>query len=263
MNNRMENERSSSEFKTLMMPSEKKHKDLEKMIDKIPNSMLKPPFSMIITGGAGSGKSSLLYTLLKKTYRRFFDVIYIFNRCRDSDDVWRSLEGEKKPIIEIFNEYDDEKLGEIIKEIEDVQEEQRELDKRPVNVLFVFDDCLYSGIVKKGNSKNVFNELIINRRHLNASVIFTSQNYMGLEPGMRTNNLSGLCVMGCNTREMALISAEHNGGIVDDKILMKMYDDIKEKDPYGFLVINYQRPREERFCYNFVDVIRHKKESPV
>jgi hypothetical protein len=244
-----------AEFHTEMIPSEKKHPGTLKMIEKLPEWAIKPPFSMIIVGGAGSGKSSLLYTLLSKTYRKFFDVIYIFNRCRDSDDVWRGLEGEKRPVVEIHNDYLDEEVAEVIKEIEEVQEEQREMKKRPVNVLFVFDDCLYSGVIKKGGQKSSFNELIINRRHLNASVIFTAQNYMGLEPGMRTNNVSAVAIMGLNDRELKLISNEHNGGLATEEQIAKMYQKVKERDPFGFLVINYQRPRNERFSMNFSRVL--------
>lgn len=245
----------ASAFRTEMIPSEKKHPSLVKMIDKLPPWSVKPPFSMIIVGGAGSGKSSLLYTLLSKTYKKFFDVIYIFNRCRDSDDVWRGLEGEKRPVVEIHNDYDDEELAKVISEAEDIQEEQRELKKRPVNILFVFDDCLYSGVIKKGGQKSAFNELIINRRHLNASVIFTAQNYIGLEPGQRTSNVSAVCVMGLNDRELKLISGEHNGGLATEEQIGKMYKHIKDKDPFGFLVINYQKPRDERFLMNFTDVL--------
>jgi len=250
---------SSDMFHTEMMPSEKKHPGTLKMIDKLPKYAIKPPFSMIIVGGAGSGKSSLLYTLLSKTYKKFFDVIYIFNRCRDSDDVWRDMEGEKRPVVEIHNDYDDTEVSEVIREIEEVQEEQREMKKRPVNVLFVFDDCLYSGVIKKGGSRSAFNELIINRRHLNASVIFTAQNYMGLEPGMRTNSVCAVCVMGLNDRELKLISAEHNGGMATEDELMKMYQHIKEKDPFGFLVIDYQKPRKERFNMNFTKTLNPRE----
>ena len=229
------------------------------MLEKLPDWAVKPPYNMIITGGAGSGKSSLLYSLLKSVYHKFYDVIYIFNKCRDSDDVWRGLEGEKRPVVEVYNDFDDEKLGVIIKEIEEVQDEQREMGKRPINVLMVFDDCLYSGVIKRGATN--FNQLVINRRHWNISIIFTAQNYKGLDPSLRVNNVNALCVCGLNDREVKMIGEEHNGGLCSEEAMAGMYNSVKEADPFGFLVINYQKPREERFSMNFCKIMNPRDEA--
>ena len=43
---------------------------------------------MIVLGQSGSGKSSFVYSVLKKYYNKFFDQILIFSGTVDSNSAW-------------------------------------------------------------------------------------------------------------------------------------------------------------------------------
>lgn len=238
-----------------VIPSEKKHPRLIKKIKELEKELPKPPFFMIIQGSVGSGKTSLLYSLLKAYQdKNFFDVIIFYNRVSDSDEVWEKFE-TKKTAIELYHDYNDAKLIEIINQLDGVQSERREKKKRPLNVLFVFDDMAYSNIVRK-NKSTALDQLVINRRHYNASLIITSQTYKALNINLRTNNLSQLVLLRANLKDLKMIAEDHNAGMIEEKEFINLYDSVKKGGQYDFLVVDYQDKPENIFKRNFKEVIK-------
>lgn len=238
-----------------VIPSEKKHPRLIKKIKELEKELPKPPFFMIIQGSVGSGKTSLLYSLLKAYQdKNFFDVIIFYNRVSDSDSVWEKFE-TKKTAIELYHDYNDAKLIEIINQLDGVQSERREKKKRPLNVLFVFDDMAYSNIVRK-NKSTALDQLVINRRHYNASLIITSQTYKALNINLRTNNLSQLVLLRANLKDLKMIAEDHNAGMIEEKEFINLYDEVKKGGQYDFLVVDYQDKPENIFKRNFKEVIK-------
>jgi len=238
-----------------VIPSEKKHPRLIKKIKELEKELPKPPFFMIIQGSVGSGKTSLLYSLLKAYQdKNFFDVIIFYNRVSDSDEVWEKFE-TKKTAIELYHDYNDAKLIEIINQLDGVQTERREKKKRPLNVLFVFDDMAYSNIVRK-NKSTALDQLVINRRHYNASLIITSQTYKALNINLRTNNLSQLVLLRANLKDLKMIAEDHNAGMIEEKEFINLYDSVKKGGQYDFLVVDYQDKPENIFKRNFKEVIK-------
>jgi len=238
-----------------VIPSEKKHPRLIKKIKELEKELPKPPFFMIIQGSVGSGKTSLLYSLLKAYQdKNFFDVIIFYNRVSDSDEVWEKFE-TKKTAIELYHDYNDAKLIQIINQLDGVQSERREKKKRPLNVLFVFDDMAYSNIVRK-NKSTALDQLVINRRHYNASLIITSQTYKALNINLRTNNLSQLVLLRANLKDLKMIAEDHNAGMIEEKEFINLYDSVKKGGQYDFLVVDYQDKPENIFKRNFKEVIK-------
>jgi len=111
----------------------------------------------------------------------------------------------KKTAVEIYNSYNNKHLLELIDNIDKVQKERRGNKKRPLNILFVFDDMAYSNIVSKSKS-TALDQLVINRRHYNVSLLITSQTYKALNQNLRTNNLSHLLLMRANLKDLKMIS---------------------------------------------------------
>jgi thymidylate kinase len=238
-----------------VMPSEKKHPRLIKKIKELDKELPKPPFFMIIQGSVGSGKTSLLYSLLKAYQdKNFFDVIIFYNRVSDSDEVWEKFE-TKKTAIELYHDYNDAQLISIIDDLDKVQSQRREKKKRPLNVLFVFDDMAYSNIVRK-NKSTALDQLVINRRHYNTSLIITSQTYKALNINLRTNNLSQLVLLRANLKDLKMIAEDHNAGMIEEKEFINLYEEVKKGGQYDFLVVDYQDKPENIFKRNFKEVIK-------
>ena len=243
-------------FKQEIMPSETKHPKLLKKISKLESILPKPPFFIIIQGSVGSGKTSLQYSLLN-SYQdsSFFDIIYFYNRVSDSDKVWLSFEKDKKTAVEIFNNYSDSRLLKQIDEIDKVQNMRRDKKRRPLNILFVFDDMAYSNIVSRGKA-TALDQLVINRRHYNISLIVTSQTYKALNINLRTNNLSHLFLMRANLKDLKLIAEDHNAGMIEENDFIELYKTVKEKGKYNFLVVDYQDDPDKMFKMNLKEILK-------
>lgn len=242
-------------IKREVMPSEKKHPKLIKKINELDKELPKPPFFMIIQGSVGSGKTSLLYSIIKNYQsKKFFDIIYFYNRVSDSDKVWLDFES-KKTAVDLYHNYNDNKLLNLIEEIDIVQKSRRERNKRPLNILFVFDDMAYSNIVRKGKN-TALDQLVINRRHYNISLIITSQTYKALNQNLRTNNVSHFILLRANLKDLKLIAEDHNAGMVEMDDFIDMYQMVKEGDKYNFLVVDYQDDPKKIFKKNFTEVIQ-------
>lgn len=242
-------------MKREIIPSEKKHPRLIKKIQKLDKELPSPPFYLVLQGSVGSGKSSLLYSLIKAYQsKKFFDVIYIWNRVSDSDSAWEKFETDKTA-IEIFHHYHDNDVFEIIENIDKVQKNRRAKKKPPLSILMVFDDMAYSNISRKGKP-SALDEVVINRRHYNISLIITSQTYKALNQNMRTNNLSHLILLRANLRDLRNIAEEHNAGMVEEEEFIQMYQKVKEGDKYGFLVVDYQAEPSKIFKKNFKEIIQ-------
>lgn len=243
-------------LKQEVMPSEKKHPKLLKLIETLDKDLPKPPFFIIIQGSVGSGKTSLLYSLLNSYQKNnFFDVIYFYNRVSDSDKVWLKFEKEKKTAVEVFNNYRDDRLLYQIDVIDKVQNKRREKKKRPLNILFVFDDMAYSNIVSRGKS-TALDQLVINRRHYNVSLIVTSQTYKALNINLRTNNLSHLVLLRANLKDLKMIAEDHNAGMIEEDDFVELYNEVKKKGKYNFLVVDYQDDPDKIFKQNFNEILK-------
>jgi len=200
-------------MQTQIIPSEKLHRDTVKKNKKLPAYLPTPPFLMVVQGSAGSGKSSFTWSLVNEYQKKkYFDLILIWNRCSDSNHAWKKLETSKTN-LDLFSHYDDEEFRTIIEGIDEIQGTRREQKKAPYNILMILDDMVMSNITGRGSGRpTALDEMIINRRHHNVSILITSQNYKSLSPNARTNNLSMLVLLRAGDRDKKLIHEEHNSG---------------------------------------------------
>lgn len=246
-----------------VMPSESIHKDIRKRLERLPPYLPKPSFSVLVIGSVGSGKSSLLYSMLKdqqKGRTPQFDVLFIWNGAKDANKVFEDFE-TKKVKVDVFNKQDDEELNEIMDELENLNMERRRENKRPIQSLFVFDDMIQGGMRKAGGGGNAYDKLIVQRRHIGASVITLSQNFKALPPNSRENNISQIIVMRANRSDLKHIAASHNAGCVEEDEFIRMQDAVKARGKYNFLVVDYQEPDINNiFKMNFTTPIGELKD---
>ena len=244
-----------------IMPSEGIHKKLIERFNKLPDSreLPKPPFYIMIQGSVGSGKSSLLYSLMKAYQpkgKEYFDMIVVFNANKDSDIVFQSFEKHNKVSLQIFNYYDDDSMRDFVEEMNTIQEQRKADGKPPLSVLVVLDDMIARGISTNVNRPNGLSDLLINRRHINTSIIITSQSFKSLNKIMRSTNVSQFFLMRANNEDLISIAQAHNAGKVSAQQFIDMYNFCKSKGEYKYLVIDYQAPPHQIFKYGLEEIIR-------
>jgi GTPase SAR1 family protein len=223
--------------------------DLDPDLEKIEEPLPKKSMAMYIVGCPGSGKTSLLLSLLlsKTAYLKKFDKVYLMSGSLQTlpQELILNL-----PKDQTFDEFDIEKVYEIIKE-----ERDSALNN---NILFIFDD------VVKDIQERSFNKLILNRRHIiqnaknpkvksGTSIWLTSQTYNLLNLKIRKNMNTIILFPTANRKELTCIK---------DELMMDLDD--KEQDailkyawskPYGFLFIRMDKPKTMKYYSNF-DLIK-------
>ena len=223
------------------MPLDTEKEDTK--IAKLDKRLFGHPFRCVIVGSSGGGKSSFLYSLLndKKMYADFFDKILIWNGSPRYNSQFRKLKN-----TEVYNEYDQQEIQDIVNEIRQMQEQRKAEGLRYFRILFVFDDYSSKGLVSR-NSINIIDDVFCSGRNAGISIILTSQVYKHINRNCRMTNVTHLVVMGVNQEMMKEIAEEHQSEFAIPDDIINIYKDIRKKDNYGHLIVDYKRPAKERF----------------
>jgi hypothetical protein len=246
----------SSELKIEVMPAEKKPKDAR--IDKINYKDLPAiPANILLLGRCGSGKSSILYTLLTKGYtygpknKSLFDEAVFYIGTLDSKHVFEKLPIKNSLVLEEFDPVDFQKY---LDDLRTHQLEKLEKKKPPMNTLICFDDFVGNALMKRLNTKaSPLEKLILTSRHeANCSVIFCSQVYRssGFSTPTVRNNLTTIILAQMSRIELEKISEEFAGDMTKDEFIT-IYDRIMAKKPYNFMVMDTRRPLNARWTEQF------------
>ena len=223
------------------MPIDTETKDTK--IEKLDKRLFSHPFRSVIVGSSGGGKSSFLYSLLndKKMYGDFFDKILIWNGSPRYNSQFKKLKN-----CEVYNSFDTDEIQNIVNEIREMQIERKNEGLRYYRILFVFDDYSSKGLVSR-NAVNIIDDIFCSGRNAGISIIITSQVYKHINRNCRMTNVTQLVVMGVNQEMMKEIAEEHQSEIATPEDVIKIYKDIRTKDNYGHLIVDYMRPAKERF----------------
>lgn len=225
----------------------------------------------VVVGGAGSGKTSILYTMVSKMYNHVYDYIIVYCPTKDSEYAFQSLEHmtikdddhlnmKHNTEVHCYHEYNPQTFEKFCKEIEDANMERKHKGKRPLLCLVIFDDSVGLGIDNKHNSNNAFNRLVLTRRHIPIDIIFVSQRYTDLSLSIRsTNPTSIILTQHLGKSDLEKVAIEHASfGKMTPELFIKLYDKTKyygygknNNDKYQFFQINYTKPANERFSYGF------------
>jgi GTPase SAR1 family protein len=213
--------------------------------------LLQPPFTLLLVGPKGSGKSNVILRLIYgnskkrgcttdnkhyKYYRHFFDKIYVFSPTWALDPKMQRC---KIPDEQIFEDEDDyeEVLQTIVEgQMEDIKEDGKD---EADHVLLIFSDL--AGTKMFSNNRSILNKIAFNHRHLKVSSIVDSQSLRQINSSFRSN-LSGIMLFAgiTNRLEIKKVQDEFLGKYTEKEgreILQYTFKD----DPYAFLYINFQK----------------------
>lgn len=176
---------------------------LNQNLDNYPalNNMNKFSFNIIL-GKPGSGKTSILYALLKKggknkLFKKVFENIFLFmptnSRNSFNDNIFSSLSEEN-----VHDELTFDNLTEVWGRIRD---DSREGYKS----LIILDDVTAS--LKDTDIQQLLREIIFNRRHNRTSILLLVQNYKSIPKDLR-RMINNLVLYKINKNEMDNIFSE-------------------------------------------------------
>lgn len=231
----------SGELKILPMPLDSETKDTK--VEKLDKRLFGHPFRAVIVASSGGGKSSFLYSLItqKNMYDGFFDKILIWNGSPRYNAQFKKIKN-----VEVYNRFDEDEIKNIVDEIRVLQEERKAQGLRYFRILFVFDDYSSKGLVSRG-SINIVDDVFCSGRNAGISIIITSQVYKHINRNCRMTNVTHLVIMGVNNEMLKEISEEHQSEYATPDDIIQMYRDVRKKDSFGHLIVDYTRPPNERF----------------
>ena len=245
-----------ADLKIVPMPVDAETRD--KKTEALDKRLLGHPFRAVIVGASGGGKSSFLYSLLadKKMYGEFFDKVLIWNGSPRYNQQFKKLNN-----VQVFNKFDTQEITEIVNGIREMQVERKSEGLRYYRILFVFDDYSSKGLTNK-TSVNIIDDIFCSGRNAGISIMITSQVYKHINRNCRMTNLTHLIVMGVNKPQIEEIAEEHQSEFADVDDIIRIYKDVRTKDPYGHLIVDYTRPSKERFrTLNTIYSIGEKSED--
>lgn len=240
------------EIEWCVVPSE--HKPKDKRLSKIEHEYLpKLPATFYVMGRCGSGKSSILWSLITEGYiykekgkkKSVFDEALIYLGTLDAKHAFeKKLPIENKLVLE---EYEPVSFDEYMNDLKEHQMERLSKNKPCLNTLLIFDDFVNEGLMKKPrpNVAPPIEKLALSSRHeANTSIFFCSQVYKNSgfsKPSVR-NNITTFIISKMSRAELEKIAEELSDEYEPDEWIYH-YDTIMAKQPYNF--VSYDHRREE------------------
>jgi GTPase SAR1 family protein len=156
-------------------------------------------FCLGVCGVPNSGKTSLIISQMTNSgglFYKKFHRIYIFSPSLHSIEKEIHLPDEQ-----IFDTFSIEALESIIEAQKEAINSEEGMDE----VLIIFDDMIAD--IMKTNSKDII-KMVLNRRHLHLSLIFTTQVFNKIPLFLRKNFSDIILFRTTNTRELETVRDE-------------------------------------------------------
>jgi hypothetical protein len=211
----------------------------------------------MVLGRCGSGKSSILYSLITEGYtygkkkKSIFDEGIVYLGTQDAISAF-----EKLPIKNhiVLQEFDPDDFEEYLDDLKTHQMEKLSRNKAAMNTIIIFDDFVGQNLMKhnKGKASPLERLALTSRHECNASIVFCSQVYKGSgfsHPVVR-NNITTYILSQMSRPEVEKIAEELSGDMTPQEFI-EIYDKVMAKKPFNFLVYDSRRPLEARWTERF------------
>ena len=217
------------------------------------------PFSQVIVGKSGSGKTILLQNMILDIYAGCFERIYIFSASINVDSVWHPVKKYIKDVLKVDDEkekiyYDDfhkEDLENILNLQYKISKFQKDNNYKTLySTLIVIDDFVDQVSFSKHNS--MLNALYIRGRHFGVNVISSSQKFNGISTIIRINSRQLFFFKITNYREIMSLVEELSALLIKKKIMNNNINDAKKT-----LLEIYEKATEEKYSFLFVNLLEN------
>jgi hypothetical protein len=242
-----------SNYKIEPMPTDK---------SKIPqikasNDQILPrfPFSLLISGRSGGGKTNLMINLLSKEnmYKGFFHQIIVFSpTAGEFDDSYKNLKIPKENFIADFS-------GDTLNHIIELRKKQIKAKgiehiAKTSRMLIILDDVIANrSFLESPEALKMFALL----RHYLVSVIIMIQSYTKCPRALRLN-CNGVMVFPALSSEVEILKEEIRPPGISKKDFQKLIE-YCTSGKYDFLYINNHADPDKRIRKNLDEIIDIKK----
>ena len=220
------------------------------------------PCRYLIVGPSGSGKSVLLVDFLVRLYKHAFQRVYVFSPSVHIDSAWKpvfkyvektlGVDSEREPWA--FDEWDDEKLKEIVSTQAAVIKEQKrqKAGKELYGIAIIVDDFaddprIMASRAGAAAGGSMLNTLLVRGRHMQIST-FMSVQKMRLAGSILHVNAQAMCIFRLRNRLELDAIIEELSAVYDKNTLMEMYE-LATREPYSFWYIHLAAKRREDMFY--------------
>lgn len=233
-------------MKVYKMPSEPEGTD--ECFEALPHSnfLFKPPFTLLVLGTIGAGKTSFMYSLIAKYYSGYYDQILIFTGTKDSNEVWQdevipAPDGD----VRVYNKFNSTQFGDWTDALESHQMERKEEGKPLLKVMVMFDDMMGQQIMN-GHNRTSLDNFMLHCRHYNASVIIATQYLKLVSRASREQGMFCACFrMNAEQLEDFIDAFRRHA---DKSTLRALYHSIRDdpSNPYEFLLVDGKTALKDR-----------------
>ena len=217
----------------------------------------KLPANIMILGQCGSGKSSILWSLISEGYtwgkkkKSIFDEGIVYLGTQDAVEAFKKLPIKNHIVLDDF---DPDDFTEYLDDLKKHQMERLDKNKYPLNTIIIFDDFCGANLMKrKGTKGSPLERLTLTSRHeCHASIVYLSQAYRntGFSHPVVRNNITTYVLAQMSRPEVAKIAEELSGDMTPDEFIA-IYDKVMAKKRYNFLVYDTRRPLDARWTERF------------
>jgi hypothetical protein len=244
-----------------VMPAENKKRDPR--LDKMDGAGWAPevPATILFAGQCGSGKSSILWSLLTKAYvtgdkkkKSVFDEALYFLGTADAIECFKKIPIENHLIL---REFDPVTFDEYMDDLKDHQLERLSKGKSMMNPLIVFDDFAGENLMKKtrvGGASPIQKLCLTSRHEAGTTVMYLTQFFRNTgftSPAVR-GNITTIILSKMANNEVRKIAEEFSEMYEVDEFI-EHYDRIMASAPFQFLCWERRRDMsKDRWTHGFV-----------
>jgi hypothetical protein len=222
------------------------------------NHLPKHPIRAIVAASSGGGKTYVMIEMILQQYRGVWDKIYVFSPSATVDRQWepvkdyvkRHLRQKEEPFHEDFDsELVEELLAQQHHEVQSAKHPspphplcQDNPNLRGPRALFIFDDVTDQGS-KVRNLKPLL-ALFTRGRHLNCSVLLSTQRYRFCPPEARLNQTALIVGSLRSDADWQAIKEELSRKIPPER-LDAAYEMCVEGEKHGWLLLQLDKKKSD------------------